>query len=215
MKHSIPTIPFDPEIVAKLDKILVENPNIPIEGVPPERVVEIRRMVRDNCVEGIRSDWLVPILQKEFGIEKKKAGMIAHRQVSLFISKYKEYKDKKSGWYKYRWLTSNDEGVCKRCRALDKKIFRFDDPPPGGNPGECPDCPDKAGCRCVASPILSYGGIEDEDEDRPFIDPSPKPKRAATKRRKQKPKGRIGCLGAIIIAFLAMMLLSALGKFFN
>lgn len=57
----------------------------------------------------------------------------------------------------YRWSSSNDEGVCERCMVNYGKVFRWDDPPPTGHPGEGKFCSRKEGCRCIAIPVFNQG----------------------------------------------------------
>ncbi len=55
----------------------------------------------------------------------------------------------------YRWSSSHDESVCEHCMANYGKVFRWDDPPPTGHPGEGKFCSRKDGCRCVAIPVFN------------------------------------------------------------
>ncbi|WP_460745541.1 phage minor head protein [Microvirgula curvata] len=55
----------------------------------------------------------------------------------------------------YRWSSSHDESVCERCTTNYGKVFRWDEPPPTGHPGEGRFCSRKEGCRCIAIPVFN------------------------------------------------------------
>lgn len=164
----IPNIPYiiTPGIRDALNRELTENAELAIKGFAKERIPALRRMVEESAVEGFRASGLTSMIQAEIGIGRRRAAFIARQETSLFVSKYKEQKYRGMGCVRYRWLTSNDERVRKDHQALNNKIFSYDDPPivnrstgNRANPGE------DFNCRCVASPVLVYGGVSDEDDD--------------------------------------------------
>ena len=61
------------------------------------------------------------------------------------LSIYEDNQDILAGW---EWVATRDEHTCTICRALDSKVFSFDDPqqpPPSGS---------HPGCRCTIVPVL-------------------------------------------------------------
>ncbi|MFN7163103.1 MAG: phage minor head protein [Pseudomonadota bacterium] len=61
--------------------------------------------------------------------------------------KSKERKPDQAKTKRYVWRTQNDKDVRSAHAAREGLIFRYDEPPAGGNPGE------DYGCRCWAEPL--------------------------------------------------------------
>ena len=102
---------------------------------------------------GIRSEAVGLETASKLGITRQQAKTLLRPCLSILTARYKEEKVKSLGCTHYLWSTSNDERVCERCQDLNQKIFSWSDPPKGGHPGECVNCPDGC-CRCVALPQL-------------------------------------------------------------
>ena len=143
------------EIDETLRTTLVNNLALEIKGWAAQEIADLRLRVQKNAMEGYRPDKLAREIAAERGISLRKANFIAAQETSLFVSKWREQRAKDVGCTRYKWSTSHDERVRPDHRALNGKIFSFDDPPitdratqAHNNPGE------DFRCRCVAIPIL-------------------------------------------------------------
>ena len=143
------------EIDEVLKTTLVNNLELGIKGWAAEEVAALRARVQANALVGYRPDKLAREIAAERGISLRKADFIAEQETSLFVSKWREQRAKDVGCTRYKWSTSHDERVRPDHRALNGKVFSFDDPPvtnqatgAHNNPGE------DFRCRCVAIPIL-------------------------------------------------------------
>lgn len=51
----------------------------------------------------------------------------------------------------YEWVSLLDNSTCSDCEELDSQIFE---------PGDVPDFPQHAGCRCDLIPIINEGEFD-------------------------------------------------------
>ena len=100
-------------------------------------------------------------------VGKSRARLIARDQTSKLNSALNETRQAALGIEEYIWITSRDERVVgkpggkypkgnpKHMNHHDRhgKTFRWDSPPPDGNPGE------PINCRCVARPVIDVRRI--------------------------------------------------------
>lgn len=124
-------------MLSKLLKWLLGNPVPPTKPEPTTKPPKQRR----------------PRRPKEVIEAEKVARAEWRRERSLTYAAETRKKMLRAGIERYRWLSAKDERVCKICRANDGKVFRWDDPPPSGHPGEV-ECCSEPSCRCTASPVF-------------------------------------------------------------
>ena len=111
-------------------------------------------MVRTTVERGVATSTLEEDIIDQFGTAKSRAHLIARDQISKFNGKLHELRQREAGVSKYTWSTSKDERVRDKHRAVDGKVFSWDDPPPVGNNGERLHPGEDYQCRCVALPVL-------------------------------------------------------------
>ena len=131
-----------------------ENLKLFIKDFTDEQVLILRKDVEDAVFAGIRAEELQKTIIDRFGVSESKAKFLAKQEISLLTSKYKQAKYEEVGVRKYKWSISNVRTRPDH-RALNGKVFSFDDPPISNqntgarnNPGE------DFGCNCVAIPIV-------------------------------------------------------------
>jgi|DEB0MinimDraft_6_1074348.scaffolds.fasta_scaffold01406_12 SPP1 gp7 family putative phage head morphogenesis protein len=131
-----------------------ENLKLYIKDFADEQVLILRKDVEDAVFAGIRAEELQKTIVGRFGVSESKAKFLAKQEISLLTSKYKQAKYEDVGVRKYKWSISNVRTRPDH-RALNGKVFSFDDPPitnqdtgARNNPGE------DFGCNCVAIPII-------------------------------------------------------------
>ena len=149
---AVESISVDPELTPKMRatirKMLTDFLLQSGAGIPAARIPALQQQIQASVFAGDRSDRIRKMLQTDFGLAQHLAARIAAQADSLLVSKWRELRARDAGCTRYNWSTSHDERVCPRCRALQGKIFSWDNPPEGGHPGECECwrlvCPDYA-----------------------------------------------------------------------
>ena len=139
-----------------------------IKSIPNETLGSMRKIILDGFKKGRTITDISKAIQKEYGVTRRKAQALARDQVGSLNAQLSKLQQKDAGCTKYRWSSSKDSRVRDCHRALDGKIFDWDDPPEmwyetkSGrvytgrrcNPGE-----DRL-CRCIAIPIFNYDTVD-------------------------------------------------------
>lgn len=132
------------------------NLNLYIKSWAEQNILKLRQEIQAPALAGRRAEALVKTLQDNYGVSKSKAKFLARQETALLMSKYQETRYGDLGIEQYKWSTSHDERVRPDHKALDGKIFRFDQPPitdkrtgARNNPGQ------DFNCRCIAIPVIN------------------------------------------------------------
>lgn len=150
-------IPFEmnDHIRKSIEEEYIYNLNFYVSEWHQEAVERLRTKVLKNVTEGYRANRLIDAIMEEQEVSYRKAKFIARQETSLLVSKYREERYKEAGVNQYRWSTSQDERVRDDHKALNNRIFSWDDPPivdkvtgKRAHPGE------DFNCRCVALPVI-------------------------------------------------------------
>ena len=139
-----------------------------IKSIPNDTLGSMREIILDGFRKGRTVTDISKEIQKEYSVTRRKAQALARDQVSTLNAKISKMQQEDAGCTKYRWSSSKDSRVRDCHRALDGKIFRWDDPPEmwyetkAGrvytgrhcHPGEdyC--------CRCVAIPVFDLDTVD-------------------------------------------------------
>lgn len=120
-----------------------------------ENIVKLRNMIQKEALGGKRAESIAKIIQRDFGVSRRKAQFLARQETSLMLSKFKETRSRSVGSTKYRWIGSMDERERPDHRRLEGKVFTWDSPPvtdlktgARNHPGE------DFNCRCVAVALI-------------------------------------------------------------
>jgi len=125
-----------------------------ISSLPIDAAVRVRELTIRAMVETAgRADELAKEILRSGQVSIAHAKLIARTETSRTGALLTEARAGSIGSTHYRWHTSEDSDVRPDHKALNKKVFRWDDPPYAGsgmryNPGCGPNC------RCWAEPIL-------------------------------------------------------------
>lgn len=117
-----------------------------IRGLNDDVAKRVEFAVLDAAQRGQSTTVLSERLRGEMGVARNRARLIAKDQVSSLNSALNRVRQEQFGIDSYVWRTVGDERVRDEHASRDGKVFRWDDPPEDGNPGE------PIGCRCVAQP---------------------------------------------------------------
>ena len=124
-----------------------------ITSIPAEYFPNLEKDIFEIIVSGENQGNLIDAVEEVFRKDNKKWGfnrskLIARDQTSKINGDLNQARQTKLGIEEYIWRTSGDERVREDHRENNGKVFRWDDPPPTGHPGE------DIQCRCVAQAII-------------------------------------------------------------
>lgn len=147
---------FDPELAITQQRTFadmaastrIEQNVALVQGVTSTMARELRAEVEQGLLRGERPASIVEIFEKRLKVGKSNLERIARDQTSKAQAELSRIRQEALGVESYEWSTSGDERVRASHKALDGKIFRWDQPPSVGHPGH------DVGCRCVSVPIL-------------------------------------------------------------
>ena len=148
------SINFTADQIRILSQEYTDNLKLYITEFTQKETLLLRQKAEDIVLSGTRAKDFTKIIEERFAVSTKKAKFLAKQEISLLTSKYKQVKYESVGVSKYKWSISNVRTRPDH-KALNGKIFSFDDPPISNtltgaknNPGE------DFGCNCIAIPII-------------------------------------------------------------
>lgn len=149
-----PTI--TPTMAERLRVEYTENIKLSISGFAQDDAEALRKGLQKLVYEGAPRADVMAFIGAKLNVTKERAKYIARQETALFTSKLKESQYRGAGIDEYRWSTVGDNRVRNRHKALNNKIFKWDDPPvvdvdtgKRGHPGE------DYNCRCQAIPLVT------------------------------------------------------------
>jgi SPP1 gp7 family putative phage head morphogenesis protein len=137
----------EPTIGPHLAEAVRENVRL-IRTIPENLLNDVEGIVSRGVRRGRRASEMAKEIQKRFKVNENKAKLIARDQTSKLNGELTQLRQTSLGIRRYIWLTARDERVRPEHEDRDGEIFRWDEPPEDGHPGE------PINCRCVAQPIL-------------------------------------------------------------
>lgn len=149
-----------PEFTKEQRKIIAQdysqNLELYIQDWCEESILDLRKDVYTNTLDGHRSGNLVKMIEKQYDVSREKAKFLARQETSLLMSKMRETRYAEIGIETYTWRGSMDEREREDHKLLEGKVFSFKNPPitnrktgARNNPGE-----DFGPCRCLAIGML-------------------------------------------------------------
>lgn len=138
------------------------NMQLWIKDFTEKEISKLRSDFQASAFKGNRRESMVQVLQDSYGVSANKAKFLARQETSLLMSKFKQVRYSDVGISEYRWgcvAGSKNHPVRPWHKALEGKIFRWDDPPITSKPGE-PVRRNNPGedffCRCFARPVVRF-----------------------------------------------------------
>lgn len=139
-----------------------------IKSIPNDTLGSMQKIILDGFREGKTITAIQKEIQKEYSVTRRNAQLLARDQIATLNAQISKLQQEDAGCSKYKWSSSKDSRVRDCHRALDGKIFSWDDPPEmwyetkSGrvytgrhcHPGE------DIACRCVAIPVFDIDTID-------------------------------------------------------
>jgi SPP1 gp7 family putative phage head morphogenesis protein len=119
-----------------------------IKGIGETAIARVERTVTEGVRRGLATKAIQDSIQEDLGVTERRAKLIAVDQVGKLNGLLSQQRQKDAGIEEYTWRTCQDRRVRPAHRAREGRRFRWDAPPPDGNPGE------PIRCRCIAEPVL-------------------------------------------------------------
>ena len=139
-----------------------------IKSIPSETLGNMREIILGSYLKGSSIRDIQKAIQETYNVSKRKAQLLARDQVATLNAQLTKAQQTDAGCKKYRWSDSRDGRVRDCHKALNGKVFSWDNPPEMWyetkqgrvytgrrcHPGEdyC--------CRCVAIPVFDPESID-------------------------------------------------------
>lgn len=158
------TVPpqLTPERAQRIAADWQNNMDLWIKTFTEDEIVKLRKEIQASVFAGNRFESVVSSIQRSYGVTANKAKFLARQETSLLVTKFKETRYTDSGVNEYRWgcvVGSPLHPVRPAHKALQGKVFRWDDPPITTEPGQ-PVRKNNPGqdfnCRCFARPLVRF-----------------------------------------------------------
>lgn len=153
-----------PERAKKISEEYTNNLRRYIKDFTSRETKSLRKDLQTKVFSGVRYEQVAKTIQKSYGVSADKAKFLARQETSLLMTTFKEARYSEAGVKEYKWVCvtgSPKHPVRPMHKALEGKIFAWDDPPitnaNGGknNPGQ------DYNCRCYARPIVTINEQKD------------------------------------------------------
>lgn len=146
-----------------------------IKGLGQKQVDDLNSILSKSNALGVQHADLAEQIQDKLGVGAKRARLIARDQTLKYNSSVHTAQAKSAGVTKFRWSTSHDGDVRPMHKALEGKIFSYEDPPVTNEAGDHNLPGEDYQCRCAAIPILDlFEGIDDVETDPGLLPPPQK-----------------------------------------
>lgn len=143
---------------AVLEKWVSENVDL-IKTVPKTSLDKMKKLVYGNYMNGKPTTSIVKEIQRQYGMDKRHARLIARDQTAKLNASITQQQHKDAGVSKYEWSTSGDGRVRKSHKRLNGKIFSWNNPPETDGGRRCHPGEDYQ-CRCCALPVFDIDNVD-------------------------------------------------------
>lgn len=141
-----------------LDKWVSKNVGL-IKTISQNSLGKMEELVYRLYMDGKPTTNIVKEIQRQYGISKRHARLIARDQTAKLNADITEHQQRDAGVRRYEWSSSGDERVRRSHRKLDGCIFSWDDPPETDGGRRCHPGQDFQ-CRCCALPVFDLDEID-------------------------------------------------------
>jgi SPP1 gp7 family putative phage head morphogenesis protein len=125
-----------------------------IKSLPTEAAERVHKWTMVGMTDGTRAAEVAAAIRDTFGVTQARAMLIARTETSRTAANLQEARAKYVGADTYIWTAVMDADTRPSHRALNGKVFRWDNPPLCDPPKvrAHPGC--SFNCRCFATPII-------------------------------------------------------------
>jgi SPP1 gp7 family putative phage head morphogenesis protein len=162
-KKSLKNITVAPDLTdaarTRISEEWETNMKLWIQGWTEEEIKKLRQEMKKTIFAGNRYESSISAIQKSYGVSERKAKFLARQETGLLMAKFKETRYTDAGINEYKWgcvVGSPKHPVRPMHKALEGKIFRWDNPPITSPTGDRNNPGQDYGCRCFARPVVRF-----------------------------------------------------------
>jgi SPP1 gp7 family putative phage head morphogenesis protein len=150
------------EHAARVSSEWQTNMKLWIKDFTEKEILKLRKDMRETIESGNRYGSAIDKIKASYGVTRRKAKFLARQETSLLMAKFKQVRYQDAGVNEYRWgcvAGTPAHPVRPWHKALEGKVFRWDDPPVTTKPGEAQRKNNPGqdyNCRCFARPIVRF-----------------------------------------------------------
>lgn len=141
-----------------LEKWISDNVDL-IKTIPKESLGKIKELVYRNYMDGRTNTDIIKELQRQYGVDKRHARLIARDQTGKLNARITRYQQTDAGISRYKWSDSSDARVRDSHKRLNGHIFSWDNPPETDGGRHCHPGEDYQ-CRCCAIPVFDIDTLD-------------------------------------------------------
>lgn len=130
-----------------------------IKQVPKESLGKMKEIVYESYMNGVTTTDIVKAIQRQYGIDKRHAKLIARDQTSKLNAALTQHQQRDAGVEKYEWDDSHDKRVRDGHRRLRGMVFSWNSPPETAKGRRCHPGEDYQ-CRCCALPVFDIDKLD-------------------------------------------------------
>ncbi len=142
----------DAGVRKEMQLFAITNVNL-IESLRDDTIKKLETQMLVDFQQGLRAEEIAKRLEEyvdpKVGTARARANLIARDQIGKLNGQLTQIRQEEIGVESYTWRTMGDARVRDEHQELADQVFRWDDPPSVGHPG------DDYQCRCYAEPVLS------------------------------------------------------------
>lgn len=159
MKAITVTPKLTPEVRAAVAEGYTKDLRRYIEDFTQKEITALRRKISESAISGTRYESLARTIEESYGVSQNKAKFLARQETALMMASFKSARYQDAGIKEYRWqcvVGSPKHPVRAMHKALEGKVFRWDQPPVTDNKGNRNNPGEDYNCRCIARPIVKF-----------------------------------------------------------
>lgn len=141
-----------------LEKWVSDNVEL-IKSIPNQSLVKMKEMVYQNYMKGSTTTDIVKGIQRQYGMSKRHAKLIARDQTAKLNADITESQQRDAGVSRYKWSGVMDQRERRSHRELEGRIISWDNPPNVGG-GRCCHPGKDYQCRCCAIPVFDIDTLD-------------------------------------------------------
>lgn len=141
-----------------IERWISENVDL-IKTQPKESFGRMKELIYQDYMSGKSTTNIVKDLQSQYGMDKRHARLIARDQTAKLNFEIMQNQQRDAGVLKYEWSGALDKRERASHRALEGKVFSWDDPPETDGGRKCHPGEDYQ-CRCCALPVFDLDNLD-------------------------------------------------------
>ena len=151
---------FDGDFYAEaIERWINENVDL-IVTIPTDSLDNMKKIILDTYLSGKPITAIVKEIEHNYSVTKAHARLIARDQMGKLNCQITRHQQLSCGVRKYKWRTAKDSRVRDTHKALEGRIFDWDNPPVVDRNGRRCHPGQDYQCRCIAVPVFEFDKLD-------------------------------------------------------